>query len=163
MNPRIGIGMQQARSWWSGGNRRGGAKPRGRNTRNRWYLFCRSSGRKTACGSGRSPVCPMEGNAGGASARYRFTAVSVSTRRTNPKGVRPGTARAKRALWTRAKITKGVSVLSARRIGTPQAREPWTSAGNGEGDEGGRKDQRPAAPCGGEQEVSQKPTSPRTL
>jgi len=31
MNPRIGCGMQQARNSRSGGSRRGGEKPRGRN------------------------------------------------------------------------------------------------------------------------------------
>jgi hypothetical protein len=56
MNPRIGSGMQQAREPSGGVNRRGGARPRGRNMRRGW-LPRRRSRAERPCGSGLRRPC----------------------------------------------------------------------------------------------------------
>jgi len=61
MNPRIGSGMQQARNRSSGGSRRGGAKPRGRNELRRWNFEAEASDFRVERGSGRCNGMSMEG------------------------------------------------------------------------------------------------------
>jgi hypothetical protein len=63
MNPRIGSGMQQARNSPRGENRRGGAKPRGRNENPSRQARIRNP-TETSGGSGRVEVVSMEGRYG---------------------------------------------------------------------------------------------------
>jgi hypothetical protein len=62
-NPRIGSGMQQARNSPRGENRRGGAKPRGRNGNPSRQARIRNL-TETSGGSGRVEVVSMEGRYG---------------------------------------------------------------------------------------------------
>jgi hypothetical protein len=107
MDPRIGSGMQQARDSQSGGNRRGGAKPRGRNGTSEGGTFEAEARTGRLRGSGRFASMSMEGRQGRCRSRGRH-------RRRNPAEKVIST----RAIGSASERSEGQEVRTARSLGT---------------------------------------------
>jgi hypothetical protein len=138
VDPRIGSGMQQARDSWSGGSRRGGEKPRGRNGTSRVAPSRPKRRPAVVAGVDASRARRWRGD-------RRTTRSRVRVVRTKPREKVEESTRAIGRLRRGAKVRRFARTVPSGNAGRTGSGTLEGQPGDGQGRGGRGEDQRPTA------------------